>query len=35
MLGNGVVWLTAAKAFSELIAAHEQNFEELDKSGKL
>ena len=35
MLGNGVLWLTASKAFSELLDQHEEHFEELDKLGKL
>lgn len=35
MLGNGVLWLTASKAFSELLDQHEEHFKELDKLGKL
>ena len=35
MLGNGVVWLTAAKAFSELLVQHQENVEDLYRSGKL
>lgn len=35
MLGNGVVWLTAAKAFSELLIQHQENVEDLYRSGKL
>ena len=35
MLGNGVLWLTASKAFSELLDQHEEHFKELDKFGKL
>ena len=35
MLGNGVVWLTAAKAFSELLKMHQEDVEEYDKLGKL
>lgn len=35
MLGNGVVWLTAAKAFSELLELHQEDVREYDKLGKI
>jgi len=35
MLGNGVVWLTAAKAFSELLVLHQEDVREYDKLGKI
>jgi hypothetical protein len=35
MLGNGVVWLTAAKAFSELLKLHIEDVEDLHRLGKL
>lgn len=35
MLGNGVVWLTAAKAFSELLTLHQEDAREYDKLGKV
>jgi DNA (cytosine-5)-methyltransferase 1 len=35
MLGNGVVWLTASKAFSELLTLHKEDVAYLDKLGKL